>query len=63
MNHLLSESINIETCQGVEIRAGYRLWKLYRGIPRYSSMYHGTYRGIPQVPSSKYSYLYLINIS
>ena len=28
-------------------RVGYRLQKLYRGIPRYSATYRGTYHGIP----------------
>ena len=29
------------------VRIGYRLQKPYRGIPRYSATYRGTYRGIP----------------
>ena len=28
-------------------RVGYRLQKPYRGIPRYSATYRGTYHGIP----------------
>ena len=34
-------------------RAGYHLCKLYRGIPQYIHMYHGTYCGIPQVSNSR----------
>ena len=32
----------------VYARVGYRLQKPYRGIPRYSATYRGTYHGIPQ---------------
>ena len=31
----------------IDIRVGYRLQKPYRGIPRYSATYRGTYHGIP----------------